>query len=411
MSRLFVLAALLAGCALALAADWPCFRGPNRDNHSPDKGLLKSWPEGGPKLAWKGTGVGQGFSSVAVAGERVYTMGDKDGDSHLIALSRKDGKLLWEARLGEGGRGGGYAGSRGTPTVDGDRVYGIGPCGDLVCVGAADGKEKWRKSFTADYKGGKPNWDYAESPLIDGDRLVCVPGGRTATMLVLDKKSGEEVWKAPLGFPAGYSSVVISNARGVKQYVTLTAGGTIGVRASDGKLLWSYKRLAPNTANIPTPIVLNDQVFTAAGYSKGAALLTLSKSDDGTFRVKEEYYNQQMGNRHGGMVIVGRYVYGDRDQNGQPYCADWKTGEVRWKRGRVGKGRGSASLTYADGNLYVHYANGYVALVPVDTDQYSEKGSFKIPNSDRNSWAHPVVIDGKLYLREKDVVWCYDVKE
>ncbi len=410
MSRLFFLTACLTWSSLALAADWPQFRGPNRDDVSPDKGLLGQWPEKGPKLLWKGTGVGQGFSSVAVAGDRVYTMGNKDDTAYIFALSRQNGKFLWEARVGEGGRGGGYQGTRCTPTVDGQLVYAIGPLGDLVCVESATGKEKWRKSFR-DYRGTKPRWDYAESPLIDGDRLVCTPGGRTATLLVLDKKSGEEVWKAPLGFSAGYSSVVISNSRGVKQYVTLTADGTIGVRASDGKLLWRYDRLARNTANIPTPIILGDQVLTAAGYRKGAALLTLNKKQDGSFEAKEEYYNEDMGNRHGGLVVVGDYVYGDRDQSGQPYCADWKKGEIVWKRRGIGKGRGSASLTYADGHLYVHYANGYMALVPVPSKAYSEKGSFKVPNSNTNSWAHPVVIDGKLYLREKGLVWCYDVKQ
>jgi outer membrane protein assembly factor BamB len=402
-------AAALAG--LSAGADWPCFRGAKRDNHSPDKGLLKAWPKDGPKLVWKATDVGQGFSSVSVAGERVYTMGNVDRVSYIFALDRnKGGKPLWKAEVGPDNNNS-YPGTRCTPTVDGDLVYGLSAAGDLVCVEAATGKEKWKKSFK-DYKGAVGGWKYSESPLIDGDRLVCTPGGGTASLLVLNKKTGEEIWKAPLKVTAGYASVVISNACDVKQYVTLTADGAIGVDAKTGKELWRYRELGRNTANCPTPVVLGDQIFTTAGYGKGGALLTLSKDGEGV-SVKEEYYERALGNRHGGVVVVGDYVYGDTDHNGNPWCAEWKTGKVKWKRTQAkGKfsGRGSASLTYADGNLYVRYADGYVCLVPASPKGYEEKGAFKIPNSNTNSWAHPVVIDGRLYLREKDVVWCYDVK-
>ena len=411
---LFFFLAPAALVCLAAGADWPCFRGAKRDNRSPDTGLLKEWPKDGPELLWKATGVGQGFSSVSVAGDRVYTMGNKDGSAYLFALDRKKGGApLWEVKIGDGGRGGGYPGTRCTPTVDGDLVYGLSSVGDLICVEAATGKEKWRKSFRGkEYNGQVGGWEYSESPLIDGERLVCTPGGAVASLLVLDKKTGEEVWKAPLKIGAGYSSVVISNAAGRKQYVTLTSAGTLGVDAATGKQLWLYKRLGNNTANIPTPIALGEQIFTAAGYGKGAALLTLSKDGDGV-KAKEEYYEGDLRNKHGGLVVVGDYVYGDTDDQGNPYCAEWESGKVKWKRSQAkGKfhGRGSASLTYADGHLYVHYADGWVVLVPATPMGYKEVSAFKIPNSNANSWAHPVVIDGRLYLREKDAVWCYDVK-
>jgi outer membrane protein assembly factor BamB len=389
-------------------ADWPGFRGPKRDNISPDKGLLKAWPAAGPKLLWKGVGVGEGFSSVSVVGDKVYTMGDKGKASYLFALSRSTGKLLWSARVGEPG--GNYRGTRSTPTVDGDLVYGIGQFGDLVCVEAKGGRERWRKSFRRDFGGRSGAWNFTESPLIDGDRLICTPGGDDATMVALDKQTGKEVWKSPARQTAGYSSPVVSNGGGVKQYVQLTAGGTIGVRASDGKPLWHNSRFDGNTANIPTPIVLGDQVFTCAGYGQGAALLSLNADRDGV-RATEEYFERPLNNKHGGVVIVGDYAYADSDDSGRPYCAEWKTGKVVWKRGRSGgPGDGSASLTYADGHLYIRYSNGWMALTPATPKGYSEKGSFKIPNGDSNSWAHPVVIGGRLYLREKDVVWCYDVR-
>jgi outer membrane protein assembly factor BamB len=325
-----------------------------------------------------------------------------------LALGRADGKNLWETKVGKPG--GNYAGTRCTPTVDGGLVYALGQFGDLVCVEAATGAEKWRRNFAKDFKGRSGGWNYTESPLIDGEKLICTPGGPEATLVALDKKTGEVIWKSALGDTAGYSSAVVSTAGGIRQYVQLTANGVVGVSAKDGKLLWRYEKLGRNVANIPTPIILGDQVFCTAGYGKGGALLTLSRDGDG-IKVKEEYYTRDLGNRHGGVVIVGDYAYGDRDQNGTPWCAEWKTGKVKWQRDRrKGKGNGSAAVTYADGNLYVRYSNGYVSLVPAGPDGYEEKGSFKIPNGDRNSWAHPVVIGGRLYLREKGVLWCYDVK-
>jgi outer membrane protein assembly factor BamB len=421
MSRLSFLAlgafVLLASLSCSVAdpttepgsstADWPQFRGVKRDNVSPDKGLLSSWPRSGPKLLWKGTGVGQGFSSVSVVGDKVFTMGDKGGASYVFALNRATGKLLWSTKVGEPG--GNYAGTRCTPTIDGDKLFAIGQFGDLVCLDKNTGKEEWRKSFTGDFGGSHGNWNYSESPLVDGDRLVCTPGGRDATMVALNKKTGEELWRSAAGPEAGYSSIVVSNAAGVKQYVTLTSKGTIGVRASDGKLLWHYKKLAPNIANIPTVVVLGDQIFTSAGYGKGGALLTLSATGDGV-SFKEEYYASELRNKHGGVVVVGDLVFGDTDDRGLPFCAEWKTGKLMWVREQSGRREGSAAITYADGHLYVRYQNGRMALVGATADGYSEKSTFKIPNSDRNSWAHPVVIGGRLYLREKDVVWCYDVK-
>jgi outer membrane protein assembly factor BamB len=350
---------------------------------------------------------------VAVAGDKVFTMGDKNGSSWIFALSRDKGDILWSAKVGRPGGGGGFAGPRGTPTVDGELVYGIGPWGDLVCVEKDSGTEKWRKNFAKDFGGRSGGWSFTESPLIDGDRLVCTPGGAKATMVALNKKSGDEIWRAALGDTAGYSSIVISQGGNIKQYVQLTDGGTIGVSAKDGKLLWRYKRLAHNTANIPTPIVKGDQVFTCAGYGKGGALLTL-KPDGNGVTFTEEYYNDALKNKHGGTVIVGDYVYGDTDDSGNPYCAEWKTGKIRWARngakGRRSRAGGSASVAYADGMLYFHYANGYVALVPARPDRYEEVSTFLVPEGHGNRWAHPVVIGGRLYIRQFDNLWCYDVK-
>lgn len=240
---------------------WPQFRGPNRDDVSAERGLLRAWPAEGPRLIWTAKGVGGGFSSVSVAGGRVYTLGNKGSDTYLIALEQRTGNNLWSTKIGQAG---GNLGC--TPTVDGNRIYAIGQEGDLVCVDAANGAILWRKNFKSDFGGNCGGWNYTESPLVEGNRLVCTPGAKDAQMAALDKRTGATVWKCTSPFgdaTAGYSSIVISEAGGVRQYVQLTAGGVVGVDASSGELLWSYDRLGNNTANIPTPIVLKDQVFCA----------------------------------------------------------------------------------------------------------------------------------------------------
>ena len=267
------------------------------------------------------------------------------------------------------------------------------------------------KSLPDDFGGTTARYNYTESPLVDGDKLVCTPGGRNA-LVALDKKTGGVVWKSDFEAAPGYSSIVVSTAAGVRQYVQLLADGAVGVDAQDGKLLWRYNGLAQRRPVVPTPIVRGDQIFCAAGYGGGGALLTLSASD-GKVTAREEYLTTKLTNKHGGVVLVGDYLYGDYDDQGRPWCAEWKTGRVQedWLRDAGRRpGHGSASLTYADGCLYVRYDNGYVALVPATPDGYREASVFKIPNADRQSWAHPVVVGGRLYLREKDTLWVYDVR-
>jgi outer membrane protein assembly factor BamB len=412
--RLSFLALLFAWPLLAAEPDWPQFRGPKRDGVSTEKGLLKKWSEDGPSLAWKSEGVGEGFSSVAVAGNQVVTMGDSGKECLLFAVSRKDGKKLWEASVGKSGGGGGYPGPRCTPTIDGDLVYGLGQYGDLVCVGLKDGKEKWRTNLKQDFKGSSGGWGYAESVLVDGKNLICTPGGKEATLLALDKKTGKVVWKCAVeqGDPAGYSSIIVSEAARQKQYVTLLANSLVGVSPKDGKLLWRFgdsdSRFGHNTANIPTPIATGNQLIAASGYNRGTALLSLT-SREGKILVKEEYWSEKLKNKHGGLIQVGNYLYGDHDDSGRLWCAEAKTGKVQWQRKDDLEAGGSASLVYADGMLYVRYQNGWVTLVEANPKEYKLVSSFKVPNARGNCWAHPVVVGGKLFLREKDTIWCYDV--
>jgi len=407
--------------AARTAADWPTWRGPNRDGRSPDTGLLRQWPQGGPRLLMTAKNLGAGFSSVAVTGGRIYTMGDRGGAQHLIALSDSDGREAWSVRVGpvwddE------YPGPRGTPAVSDGMVYAVGTEGDVVAVDAATGQEKWRRNLVSDFGGRMmSSWKFAESPLVDGDRLVVTPGGRDAVMVALNKKTGQDIWRAKMGAidgrgpeGAGYSSIVISNGGGVKQYIQLTGRGVISVRASDGWFMWGYGKVANNIANISTPIVTGDHVFASTGYGTGAALLKIAAAGDRT-SVSEVYFLDPgtFQNHHGNMVLVGQHLFAGHGHNrGIPIALDLATGKVLWGGDIRNAGQGSAAVSYADGHLYFRYQNGVMMLIEASPQGYREKGSFQIPNvGSIPSWSHPVIINGRLYLREQGNLYVYDVRE
>lgn len=395
-------------------ADWPQWRGPRRDAISSDKGLLKSWGEQGPPLAWKTSGLGSGFASIAVSDGRIFTMGRRKGSEGLIALNAQDGQELWSAKVGLDGN----DEPSSTPTVDGDRVYALGSHGDLVCA-SVDGKELWRKSFLKDFGGSVPTWKYCESPLIDGNKLICTPGSKNATMVALNKNTGDIIWKSAVpnggGSGSGYSSIVISEGAGVRQYVQLLGAGTgcIGVAAADGKLLWKYDRVGNGTASIPTPIIDGDQVFCSSGYGTGAALLQLKKAGSGVSAM-EVYFlkGNEFQNHHGGMVRVGPNIFcGHGHNEGFPICLEMKTGKIIWGGKQRGEGKGSAAVTFADGRLYFRYQDGTMVLIDASTNGYHPSGSFTIPEVRRESWSHPVVVGRKLYLREQDHLFVYDLAD
>lgn len=379
---------------------------------------MQSWPEGGPKLLWEAAGAGRGYASVAIADGKVYTLGDglstaKDTDEYLTCFDQATGKQLWMAKTGApwADRKPDWGSSRSTPTIDGKNVYVLTPQGVLFCFDTS-GKEQWKKNLKEDLDGKKDDsWGYSESVLIDGPNLICTPGGGENTMVALNKATGEKVWRCarPGDIGAGHASIVISQIGDTKVYVQTTGSGPMGVRATDGKLLWQYP-IEKTTAVIPTPIVRGDLVFFTAGYDRGGALLKQVPTPSGDVEVKEIYpLNRDLQNKHGGVVLVGDFVYGDGGDKGIPQCADLMTGNVKWKS--RGAGSGSASVAAADGHLYVRYANGMMTLVEAQPDGFKEVGSFKIPGSgSRPSWSHPVVVDGKLYLREGDKILCYSLR-
>ena len=414
---LSLLAGALAFSAIAMApaSDWPGWRGPHRDGISNETGLMKTWPEDGPKLLWEAEGFGQGYSSVAIAEGRIFTLGKTKEGEALFAINAEDGQILWQTLFGTGKH------SNGSPQVDGDLVYAIGLAGDLVCARVDTGEIVWKKNFATDFGGiMMSGWGFSESPLIDGDRLICTPGGPEAMMVALDKKTGGEIWRSPspadLGKKgkdgAGYSSIMISEGAGVKQYVQVTGRGVIGVRAKDGEPLWHYNPVANGTANIPTPLIEGDFVFCSTGYGTGAALLKLSKSGDGV-KADEQYFlnGKVFQNHHGGMVLRDGHVYaGHAHNNGFPTCLEMSTGKIVWGGDPRGPGSGSAAVLLAGDDLIFRYEDGVVALIEATAEGYQLKSQFRPVFQKGKSWAHPVVVDGRLYLREQEKMMCYDLR-
>ena len=392
----------------ASAADWPGWRGPNRDDLCTETGLLKDWPKTGPPLVWKATGLGEGYSTLAIVAEHIFTLGQRGPSSFVIALKVADGSPVWTVKLGQSGAPGDYAGPRNSPTVDGERLYALGHYGDLACFDTATGAERWRKSLTKDFSGTMPGWGYAEGPLVDGNKVVVTPGGSQGAIIALDKTSGVVLWRTKdFTDHAHYSSLVPAEIGGVRQYIQLTAQSVVGVQASDGKVLWRASRRG-NVAVIPTPIYHDGYVYVTSGYGAGDNLFQINASG-GKFSVKEIYANKVMVNHHGGVVLVGDYLYGYSDGKGWT-CQEFRNGQARWQtKEKLGKG----CLTYADGHLYLRQEDGpgTVVLIEASPEAFKEHGRFNPPfRSDKNSWTHPVISGGKLYLRDQDVLLCYDVK-
>ncbi len=409
-----VASCLLAG--IATGDDWPQWRGPERTGLSKETGLLKQWPKGGPKLLWKVKDLGGGYSTPAVVGDRIYLMADRKGEEFAVALSVKDGSQVWATRVGKVGPNMGpqYPGTRSTPTVDGDRIYVLGSDGDLACLKKEQGELIWAKNLKKDFDGTPGAWAYSESVLIDGDVLVCTPGGKKAMLVALKKKDGALVWKctAPEGDNAAYSSAIAVEVGGVRQYVQFLADGVVGVDAKTGKLLWRYNKTKDPAANIPTPVFHDDCVFTST--SRNGSGLNRIKVGKNEVTSDQVYYNTTRLNSIGGVVRVGDFLYGT-NARGELVCLDFKTGEEKWHHACVG----SASLCCVDGMLYVRGQGGSgfgkeitpkVALVEATPEGYREKGQFEQPDhGDRPAWPHPVVANGRLYLRDGGVLLCYDV--
>jgi outer membrane protein assembly factor BamB len=407
---------LLVIATVASAADWPQWRGPNRDGISQEKGLLKEWPEEGPQVVWQIDDLGDGYSTPSVVRGRLFLLANKGLDDEFVkCLDAKGGKEIWSQRIGKVGKPDqkpSYPAARSTPTVEGDVLFALGSDGDLACLETATGKPRWQKNIQEEFSGKPGIWAYSESPLIDGDALVCTPGGAEATMVALNKRTGDVIWKAalPEADEAAYASPIVVENGGVRQYVQLLQKGLVGVDAKTGTLLWRYaKPVSPFNANIPTPVASEGYIYVASAGTGGGAV-KLQKTDEGTFDPVEVYFANKLPTAIGGAVKIGNYLYSTTAQ--AMLCVEFATGEVKWQE----RALGAASLCYADGRLYLHGENGDVALVEPSPESYLEKGRFTPPDQPSEpkgmgkAWAYPVVADGRLYIRDRDMLWAFDVK-
>jgi outer membrane protein assembly factor BamB len=406
MKRSLALLSLGLLCAsTTLADDWPQWRGPRRDGISTETGLLQEWPEGGPALRWKATDIGTGYSSPIIVGGRVYVQTTRDEAEFCLALDEQSGQKIWEVPIGTVGKNLGpqYPGTRGTPTFDIGSLYCLASGGELVCLDSTGGELKWKRNLKEDFSGKVGNWAYSESVLIDGDTLVCTPGGETATLAALNKHTGEPIWQSavPDGDVADYASIMIVETP-VKQYVQFLRKGLVGVDAASGKFLWRYTQTSDQGANILTPVVEGNRVFSA-GSRSGGGLVELLAEGDGV-AAKDVYFDPKLAASIGGVVLIDGALYGTGKVM---YCADFATGEVLW----TDRALGTASICFADGRLYVRgHTEGDVALVEASKSGYNEKGRFTPPDrSDTRAWPHPVVANGGLYLRDWETLQCYEV--
>ncbi len=406
----------LAGAiVVAVRADqWPQWRGPLRNGISQETGLLKQWPAEGPKLLWHSKQIGSGYSTPAVVGDNLYLLSNEGNENEYVqSLHVSDGAQVWSTRIGNVGNPDqqpSYPAARSTPTVDGDLLFALGSDGDLACLERATGKILWQKNLRTEFSGKPGEWAYSESPLIDGDVLVCTPGGAEATLVALNKQSGDVIWKCavPDGSEAGYASAIVIEHEGVRQYVQFLAKGLVGVNAKTGALLWQYAKTAEGSpANIPTPLAEGGYVYSAAGRSGGG--LVKLQGDQQAVTAEQVYFSGTLPSGIGGVVKLGDYFYGTKGD--ALLCVQFTTGEIKWQDRSVG----AASLCYADGCLYLHGEKGEVALVEPTPEGYREKGRFTPPDQpDRGrsrAWAYPVVADGRLYVRDLGSLWCYDVSE
>ncbi len=443
--------AVFAQSAFCAQFDWPQWQGPDRTAHSKETGLLKEWPKDGPPLAWKITALGGGDSTPSIANGRIYGMSTRGEDEFVWALSEKDGKEIWAVKVAPAQRQNFHQSQEGpsaTPTVDGDRLYVVGLAGNVACLQAADGKVLWQRSVVTDFGGSNPMWNFRESPLVDGDKVICTPGAQDAMLVALDKLTGKTIWKSALpagpssetsapsaptgggrgggrGFGgrggggnnagAGYSSPIAIDFEGQRQYVQFTSKGVIGVAAADGKFLWRYDRPANGMGiNISTPFYHEGRVFAASAYGAGGGVVKLSKEAKGGIKAEEVWFSRNMENHHGGVVLIDGALFGANGGNGGGYPVelDFQTGDVLWNERDSDKRRlRKGSVAVADGRIYYRAEEGPIVLIEPSRKEYLERGRFEQPDRTRlPAWAHPVIANGKLYIRDQDTLYCYDVK-
>jgi len=408
-ATVFCVVTFAANFSTAAQLQWPQWRGPNRTDISDETGLLKSWPEGGPQQKWLYKNAGLGYSGPAIVDDRMYLMGTRGEQEILLALDIDTGEEIWHTEMGSILENNWGNGPRGTPTIDGDLIYSMSATGILTCTRVSNGTMVWQTSMS-DLGGSLPSWGFTESVLVDNEFVICTPGGDAGTIVALDKQTGKPHWQSKEWTDgAQYSSIMVTELNGVRQYIQLTQQRVASVAADDGRLLWEAD-WPGQTAVVATPIVRNDSIYVTSGYGVGCMLIRIGPNNE----VSEIYRNKVVKNHHGGVILVGDHVYGYSDGVGW-VCQDFETGELVWKdKDKLGKG----GVGYADGMLYcISEQDGTVVLVDASPAGWKEYGRFTLtPQTELRKpagkiWVHPVVVNGNLYLRDQDLVYCYDVKE
>ncbi len=398
---------------IAHAADWPQWRGPLRNGVSAETGLLREWPKGGPRLLWQAKNIGYGYAAPSVVGNRIYVLSNRGLDDEFVqALSTVDGQPVWATTLGKVGNPEQmptFPAARSTPTVDGALLYALGSDGDLACVRTSDGKIQWKKNLRAEFGGVPGKWAYSESPLIDGDAVIVTPGGSQTTIVALNKKTGATIWKSavPGGDDAAYASAIVVETSGGREYVQFLAKGLVAVNAITGEFLWRYDATGKGNTNIPSPVASGGYVYTSLSRGPGG-LIHLAA--DRSAAPEQVYLQRGLPNSIGGSVVIGASHFGT---NGDGLvAADWATGKVLWQEASAGAG----SIATAGNRLYIHTEDGDVLLVEATPDAYREKGRFTPPDRPKGTrgamekaWAYPAIANGRLYIRELDSLWAYDI--
>jgi len=409
-TRLAAAAALVLSVSIATAQDWPQFHGPRRDNRSSETGLLRRWPEGGPRLIWTAGDLGHGFAGVAIVAGVIYTTGSIDGRSVITAMDLSAAKL-WQTANGPAYKRS-HPGTRSTPSVFDGKLYHLSGLGRLACLDAASGSVLWTVDLMERFKGRMTRWGISESPLVDGDKVICTPGGEEVFMVALDRNTGQTIWTCTgVGEMAGYATATIVDYAGLRQVVTMSSHSAVGIDAATGKLLWKYPHKVPYEANIDTPLYHDGCVYLFGTWGRGATKLKLNVSGSAC-SVEQLWHTSELDNEHGGVMLIDGYLYGQADGDHKDRhwaCLDAQTGRTMWTSPDLA-GRASATLTFADGALYVLSDRGEVALVRPDPGRFEIVSRFDLPKGGKGEVrARPVVCGRRLYIRHGDRLYAYDI--
>ena len=404
-------AALLISTAAHLGAeDWPQWRGPNRDDVSLEKDLLQSWPDRGPTSVWTNENSGLGYAGFSIVGDRLYTMGlEQSSDSpksFVLCLNSGDGTEVWRTEIDDQFSNDWGDGPRSTPTYSDGKLFTLSASGKVVCLDADSGELVWKQSLVDDFGGKVPYWGYSESVLVHDGKVLCTPGGAQGAIVALNKSNGEKVWQSEdFTEAAHYSSIIHANVNGKSQYIQLTQTKLVGL-SDQGKVIWTADWPRGRIAVIPTPIFHDGKVYVSSGYNAGSMLVDISGGG-----AEQVWDNRIMKNHHGGVIRIGQHLYGYSDGRGWT-CQNWETGEPVWQDKSLGKG----AVGYADGRLYcIDEKTGRVVLAEASPDGWKSCGEFRLNPLSGNRkpqggiWVHPTIANGKLYLRDQERIYCFDI--